>query len=215
MTIAFVACVERGPLEAQALLLARSLRRFGGRFHRARLHLFQPRAGRAISEATRAALSDLGAEVHATVLNRRFAEVGVLNKVYACAHAEQVLGEEILVFVDTDTVFVGEPAALALPEGVDAAVRIGYSRKLCSAGPGDPRDAYLREAFACCGLGDGLFLENEIVPFARERGRRIRAYFSSGLVAARRRAGLFRQWQADLERLVAAGQVVKACHANK
>jgi hypothetical protein len=197
-SLAFVACVERGALESQAVLLCRSIRRFGGRFRQAPIHLFSPRRGREPRAATVARLAELGAVYHAEVLNAELPAYGTLNKVFVCAHAEEILREEILVFLDSDTVFTGEPLDLELPAGVDGAVRPAASDALNSSGPDDPRDGYWRQLYRFFGLRHEPFVETEL-------GTRVRAYFSAGLVAVRREAGLFRSWRSDFRRLVRRG----------
>ncbi len=53
--VGFVACIEGGVLEAQALLLFESIRRYAGRFGGCDLYALSPRAGHPISAATRLA----------------------------------------------------------------------------------------------------------------------------------------------------------------
>lgn len=199
-SLAFLACVEAGRLESQALLLCRSIRRFGGRYAGAALHTFQPRRGPALAARTLAGLRELGAVHHQEILNEELARCGPANKVFACAWAEERLAEEVLVFLDSDTVMTGEPAELDLPPGIVAAARPAESSALNSTGPGDPRDAYWRDLYAELGLAAEPYVETEL-------GNRVRAFFSAGLVAARREEGLFRRWRETLLRLVREGRV--------
>ena len=60
MSLAFVACIESGPLEDQTILLCRSIRRFAGRFRDAPIYTFQPRAGTAIARETLDVLNQWG-----------------------------------------------------------------------------------------------------------------------------------------------------------
>lgn len=203
-SLAFLLCVEGGRLEEEALLLCRSIRRSGGRYQGAAIHTFQPRRGHSIGAATRTALEELGAVHHTEVLNDELPALGTLNKVFVCARAEEVLSEDVLVFLDSDTVLVGEPGDLDLPAGVDAAVRPAESVALNSSGPDDPRDGYWRELFRLLDLRGRPFVETEL-------GNRVRAFFSAGLVAVRRGAGLFRSWLADFWRLVRRPHVPEGC----
>jgi hypothetical protein len=203
-SLAFLLCVESGRLEEEARLLCRSIRRFGGRYRDAPIHTFQPRSGHAIGGETRAALEELGAHHHTEVLNGEHADLGTLNKVFVCARAEEILAEDVLVFLDSDTVLLGEPRELDLPEGLDCAVRPAESVALNSRGPDDPRDGYWRELDRLLGLSDVPFVETEL-------GNRVRAFFSAGLVAVRRRAGLCASWLAGLRRLVRRPHVPEGC----
>jgi len=194
MAIAFLTCVERGLLEQQTILLCRSLRHFGGRYRHASIYAIQPRAGHDISRATERTLDELGVCHYAAILNSDFAHYPVGNKIFACAWAEQALDQDVFVFLDSDTIFTGEPTSLDLAEGVDAAVRPAHSLGHNCSGPGHPMDPYWRRVYELLGIVDDRYVETEI-------GTVTRAYFSAGLVAARRRAGLFGQWLLSFRKL--------------
>ena len=219
-TIAFVACVERGPLEEKALLLCRSIRRFAGRHADAHIYTFQPRAGTTISRETAAQLADLGVHHSTERLNTGFAHYAISNKIFASARAEELASDDVVVFLDSDTVIVNEPRALELSDGVDAAVRPvdmhrtvrepdddadpfwqTRFRRVSSFGPGDPLDDYWLRMYELLSIEPRPFLETTC---SRQR---IRAYFNSGLIAVRRTAGLFAQWRDDFLRLMGARHV--------
>lgn len=189
MNLAFLACVERGRLEPQALLLVRSIRRWAGRYADAPVFTFQPREGTDVSGETSAALRDLGATHVTERLNRRFPDYGIANKVLACAWAEEHVPADVLVFLDSDSVVLGEPAALDLPPGTDAAVRPVDRKHQGSAGPSDPHDAFWRAAYAATGV------RSEPRTRTTVDGEDIRAYFNAGMVAARRDAGVLSRWR--------------------
>jgi hypothetical protein len=201
MALAFIACVERGPLEDQAVLLCRSIRRYAGRYKNAAIYTYQPRAGTAISGTTLDAIRGLGVTHSDETLNERYADCGFANKVFACAAAEEERTEDVLVFLDSDTLITAEPSDLDLPDGIDAAALPVCNRRLGSTVFGDPNEAYWRELYALRGItADGRVT-------AVIDGSSIRPYFNSGLVAVRRRSGLFGQWRADFEALMSAGHV--------
>jgi hypothetical protein len=200
MTLAFLACVERGHLEGQAMLLCRSIRRYGGRFRDAPIHTFQPRIGHDLVPETRRILDELGV-VHCTEhLNGHFPDHPVVNKVFACARAEELLDADVLVFLDSDTVIIGEPAALDLARGIDVALRPAYSVGLNSSGPGHPMDAYWQGVYQHFGIEDQRYVETEL-------GTITRAFFSAGLMAVRRQAGFFGRWKSIFLQLVASGRL--------
>jgi hypothetical protein len=219
-TIAFVACIERGDLERKTILLCRSIRRFAGRYAGAPIHTFQPREGTAITRDTAIQLADLGVSHHSELLNSAFPHYGIGNKIFASARAEELASEDVLVFLDSDTVIVGEPRELELAAGIDAAVRpveFHHSsaepesdddpfwrtrfRRVSSAGPGDPIDAYWLRMYEMLGVEPRPFVETTC---SRQR---IRAYFNSGLIAVRRSAGLFAQWRDDFLGLMTVGHI--------
>ncbi len=215
-SIRFVACVESGALEQKARLLIRSIRRFGGRWADAPIETFAPRAGRAVSDTTRSFLEAHGVRHRDEILNRAFDHYGVGNKIFAAARAEETASEDFVVFLDTDTVILSEPAALALAAGIDAAVRpVEFHRwgeppegderwrtrhrRASSAGEGDAGDEEWQRMYELCGVTTRPFVETSC-----DRVR-IRAYANSGLVAARRTAGVFAQWRSDFLTLATAG----------
>jgi len=193
MRLAFLACVERGNLENQTRLLCRSIRRFGGRLRHAPIHTFQPRRGTAITPESLADLEALGVQHHTEILNPDFDHYPIGNKILVSAWAEEQLEETLLVFLDSDTLLLAEPSDWLLPEGLDAAASpcVRWLGGIASSGPADPVDPYWREAYRLCGVNARPFVRSLV-----DR-RRVRAYFNGGLVVARRRAGLFRQWRED------------------
>ena len=219
MTLAFLACVEAGPLEQKLALLVRSLRRWGGRFAGAPFYAFRPRAGAELSTDTLELFRACDVIYIDAAVNKRFAQFGLANKIYACAYAERVAPQNVLVFLDSDTVITSEPSALELPAGVDAAVRpvdFGspgaegnyaegsdywrtHFRRPCSTGPGDPFDDYWMRLYALFNLGDPEWYVQSTLDRLR-----IRAWFNSGLVAVRRAAGVFARWRDDFEAIVDA-----------
>jgi hypothetical protein len=219
-TVAFVACVERGELEQKAILLCRSIRRFAGRHAGAPIYTFQPREGTEIAADTARQLAELGVRHSSERLNTAFTHYGIGNKIFASARAEELASEDVVVFLDSDTVIVDEPRALELRDGVDAAacpVDFHHSsaepesdddpfwrtrfRRVGSSGPGDPIDSYWLKMYDLLGVEPRPFVETAC---SRQR---IRAYFNSGLVAVRRHAGLFARWRDDFLGLMSADHI--------
>ena len=216
MTVTFIACVERGELEEKTLLLCRSIRRYGGRFAESPIFTFQPRLGTEVSDDTRRGLESLGATHITERLNVDLAGYAIGNKVFASARGEELATTEFVAFLDSDTILTSEPSAFALPEGIDAAARpVDYwrhgneplddpdhehwktrHRRVASAGPGDPIDPYWETMYELCGVTNRPWVET-----VGDR-KRVRAYFNSGLVVARRSAGLFAQWKGDFLTLI-------------
>jgi hypothetical protein len=188
--LAFVACIEGGVLEAQALLLFDSIRRNTGAFRGSPCYALSPRAGHAISSQARRRLDQLEVHYSDTILNTECTEYGSANRVAAAAHIEETRPHELLVVLDSDTLFLREPAHFVLPADVDVAVRPVDIKGMCTSGPDDPCDAYWQELCRCCGV------EYQQIPWAEsfvDRAR-IKANYNGGLVVARSRAGVLRRW---------------------
>lgn len=188
--VGFVACIEGGVLEEQALLLFESIRLYGGRAGNAAAYALSPRPGHAISERGRKRLDELGVHYVDAILNTECQEYGSANRVAAAAYVEEACDHEFLVILDSDTLFLREPFETLLPPGVDVAVRPVDVKGMCTAGPGDPFDDYWRDLCRCCGVDyeqipwDASFVDRQ----------RIKACYNAGLVIARREAGLMRRW---------------------
>lgn len=188
--VGFVACIEGGVLEEQALLLFDSIRRYAGRFGDCALYALSPRAGRAVSDAARRNLDALGVVYVDRLLNTECPEYGSANRVAAAAYVEETYPHEVLVILDSDTLFLREPSELLLPAGVDAAVRPVDVKGMSTAGAEDSSDRYWRELCRCCGV------DYDAIPWGESfvDRRRIKANYNGGLVAVRRGLGVLRRW---------------------
>ncbi|MGI9014941.1 MAG: hypothetical protein ACR2GY_11930, partial [Phycisphaerales bacterium] len=173
MTLAFLACVEAGPLEAKAILLCESIRRYAGALAHAPIHTFQPRRETAIAPATYEALSQLDVIHHTDLLNHTHHNYAIGNKMFAAAWAEQHVPAELLVFVDTDTFFLNEPAELLLPDGIDAAVRPVDRKRFGSTGPDDEYEPYWQRLYELTSVRACPFVTTAV------DGENIRAYFNA------------------------------------
>jgi hypothetical protein len=188
--VGFVACIEGGVLEAQALLLFDSIRRYAGRFGGCSLYALSPRAGRSISNDARRKLDELGAVYIDRLLNTECPEYGSANRVAAAAYVEETYPHDVLVILDSDTLFLREPTEFLLPPDVDAAVRPVDVKGMSTGGPSDSFDRYWRELCRCCGV------DYEELPWRQSfvDGRRIKANYNGGLVVVRSGLGILRRW---------------------
>lgn len=147
----FVACIEGGALEAQALLLFESIRLHAGRFRDCAVYALSPRAGHAISDAGRRRLEELRVRYSDAVLNTECLAYGAANRVAAAAHVEANTSHEVLFVLDSDTLFRREPREFTLAPDVDVAARPVDLKGICTGGPKDSFDAYWRKLCRLCG----------------------------------------------------------------
>jgi hypothetical protein len=201
MSVRFVCCVEAGRLEGEALLLCESLRRFGGRLRGAPIAAYSPRAGVLPASRIRAELERLGVELVVEELNKEHAANPIANKLYAGADGERRFGEETVVVLDSDAVFLNEPERLDLPAGTDAAASPAGKVSEGTTGPGHENEAYWEELYCLAGVSDPPWIETAL------RGTRIRGFWNSGLVAARRTAGILGEWLDLFGRLAGEGHL--------
>ena len=199
--VAFVACIEGGVLEAQTLLLFDSIRRYAGCFQDCSLYALSPRLGHAISKDSRQRLDELGAIYVDKILNTACPEYGSANRVAAAAYIEETSPHEILVILDSDTLFLREPAELVLPVNVDVAVRPVDIKGMSTSGSSDSCDRYWQDLCRCCDV------DYEEIPWGESfvDQQRIKANYNAGLVVVRSELGILRRWAEFFFRSVREG----------
>lgn len=188
--VGFVACIEGGVLETQALLLVESIRRYGGCFRDCPIYALSPRSGHSISESARYQLDRLRVSYSDVILNTECVEYGSANRVAAAAYIEKAHPHEVLVVLDSDTLFLREPDRILLAADVDVALRPVDVKGMCTTGPTDQFDRYWRDLCRCCGV------DYEQIPWTESfvDHRRIKASYNGGLVIVRGGLGILQQW---------------------
>ena len=188
--VGFVACIERGVLEKQALLLFESIRLYTGSFHNCAIYALSPRVGHAISDRARRRLEELRVTYIDTILNTECPEYGSANRVAAAAYIENMYPHQFFVILDSDTLFLREPHEILLPPDIDVAVRPVGVKGMCTSGPTDPFDAYWRELCQCCGV------DYDEIPWTESFADRcrIKASYNAGLVMVRGNLGILQRW---------------------
>jgi hypothetical protein len=188
--VGFVACIEGGVLQAQALLLFESIRKYAGRFRDCPIYALSPRRGHSISESARYELDKLRVIYNDSTLNTECPEYGSANRVAAAAYVEEIYPHEILVILDSDTLFLREPDQIRLPTDIDVAVRPIDVKGMCTDGPTDPFDAYWRDLCRSCGV------DYDDIPWTESfvDHHRVKASYNGGLVIVRGNLGILRRW---------------------
>ncbi len=187
--ICFVCCIESGLLEPMTLYLVESLRRFGGRLRSSAVVAVTPRFGPPLRRSTRELLRELDVEHLRVPLHSRFSWYHYLNKPVALAHAEKLANTELMAFLDSDVLVLGEPTELALAGNVDFTASVSDVALGGTTGAADPTEPAWR---AICDLAGVTLSELPWVTTHLDR-RRIRLYFNSGVFAYRRTTELGRE----------------------
>lgn len=188
-------------LEAQTLLLFDSIRRYAGRFSKCPLYALSPRAGHRISPRAAAALEKLGATYTDKSLNTECVEYGSANRVAAAAYIEERHPHELLVILDSDTLFLREPSELLLPNEIDVAVRPVDVKGMSTSGPSDTCDRYWQDLCRCCEVDYNQIPWSE----AFVDRTRIKANYNGGLVVVRSGLGIMQRWSDFFFRSVRVG----------
>lgn len=200
--IVFVMCTEAGSLEKESLLMVESFRKYAGALKDAPIYSYQVRAGREIAPSTLQALRSYNVIHQKVILNDRYPNYPLANKPLLCAHVEQEIEAEIIVFLDSDLVFFSEPKEFLLPADYDIGLRPEHQKMIGSEGDSDSNNAFWDELYAIAGVkADDLYVTTTV-----DR-KKIRAFFNSGVVAVRRSAGIFTAWKHNFEKLISTRDV--------
>jgi hypothetical protein len=178
--VEFCFLVEAGALEFQALLLAGSIRRFGGGLANTVLTAISPRSSRRPTRSTVDHLERLGVEYIELDLVSPVPDYGPSFKVFALGSLSRRPGPPVLVQLDSDTIFLAEPDLDI--QGYGLAARPVDVVGACTSTLGDANEAVWRTMCAACSV------EFEALPFVETTvcGTRVRASFNGGLVVAPR-----------------------------
>ncbi len=193
--IAFL--IPSGREEPTAVLLAASLRRFGGGFAGSEI-LAMTEAGGRISPPVRARLEGLGCRITPFTVPGPAQRFPLGAMPYAAAAAEIAAGQaDTLVWMDSDTLILREPGAFRLPDGKSLGFR-PVMHLLIGSLLDQPVDSFWRLVYGVSGVS-----EERIFPMTTPvDGARIRPYFNAGLLVVRPGLGLLSRWRDDFERLI-------------
>jgi len=186
-----LACLAApGPLAAQAVLLADSIRTFGGALADSPVWVFVPEsAPLEVAEADR--LAALHVRVVPFLLADEVRAFPFAAKTAAAAAAEALAENqaEILAWLDTGSLVIQEPGDLLLPPDV----ALGYrpvDHRLVGSLYHQPLDDFWTLIYEDCGVPeDHVF---PMVPSVEDKA--IRPYFNAGMPVVRPARGLLRAW---------------------
>lgn len=208
-SVAFLICLEDNQTRQQALLLSESIREFGGSLSDSAIYTFSPRRGLAPDAKTRSLLKDIHVEHVDDVLNEELHSLPQVNKVFITEWAERNLGEDVLVFADSDSIFLNEPFKITKLER-GAAVCCAWAPGIASLGPSDPADRLWQEAAIVCDMELGEPSVTSLITHEL-----MRPYFNTGLIATRRSARVFSIWRDTYERLKRSPRVMNILKPNR
>ena len=184
--------------ERESLLLARSLRMFGGEMANHPVWLMVPQKLEQVSESTCQVLGELGVQVHRFEVPEEALRFPFGGKVYAAAAAEALASSQtdVLVWMDSDTVFADTPSALALRENVSLGYRPVMLKNISSLFD-EPLNAFWDFIYRRCETP----MEHIFPILTTVDGVQIRPQFNAGLMSVRPGKRLLQTWQNNFERL--------------
>lgn len=195
--ITFVCIVESGWLEAQAIRMVESLRRWGGQFANAPVLAVTPRLGPPLARKTHKAFDKLQVKHIRFHYKSKYSWFPYLNKPLSVVAASKHSTSEQIAYLDADLLIVGEPDKLLLNEGEDF-LACTPDQMGGTTGPEDPTEGYWKE------LCNSVGIDIEDLPWVRTEmeGARIRLYWNGGVFVYRRSTGFAEQYlQATLQAL--------------
>jgi len=197
-TVQFVAIAEAGPLEAQAIMLCESIRMFGGRYADASITLVSPRASRRPTAHGIRRMEKLRVDYQPLNLTSPCPEYGTSFRVMGASIVEQRSQADILIQIDSDTVFLGEPD-FALTDA-DMLARPVDVKGICTSGAGDVQDAYWRELCQLCGV------DYDAIPWLETTVDQstVRANYNGGLIVVRRDHGILEKTEDIFRRIISS-----------
>lgn len=196
--VAFATTLPDGGDAFAAVLLARSLRAFGGALSEAPLAAYARDDRGSPSSGTRAALAEARAEVRGLSVPEPLAGLPFADLACAAAAAEEVADghRDLLVWMCPDTLVLRDMAPVLLAEGKRLGCRPVHHRLI---GPlwGEPLDLFWALLYERCGVDESrpfpMTTCTEVDP--------IRPYLNAGLLVVRPADGLLRAWRDGLARL--------------
>jgi hypothetical protein len=187
--VIFASMVNQGSQEAESVILAQSIRDFGGAMANNRIWAMMPRKEGAVSAATLDRLKSLNVRTEHFQADEEALKFPLAAKVFAAAAAESLARSEsaILAWLDSDNIVIREPAAFVLPQGKVLGYRPVMLRNVSSMFE-EPVDGFWSLVYEGCGTpADRIFPMSTTVD-----GARIRAQFNAGLLVVRPEWGLLR-----------------------
>ena len=176
-----VTCIEAGGLEEQVVLLARSLRRLGGRYADLPFVAVKPRAGPGLRRATLRMLDELGVRYVDQALNVATGWWAHANKPAVLLWADRDVDTARITWIDSDMLVLREPDGFAPPAGFDFIARAGEAFDVASNGDDEKTPFW----HAVC-AGQGLAFDDFPTITSFPDGKPIRAYWQAGLFTFRR-----------------------------
>ncbi len=198
-SLTLVCCVEHGRLEAQTLLMVRSLRTFGGALSTLPVIAVVGRIGAPLSRRTVDDLSALGVRlIHSPHRDNPFPWFNYANKIVAVALANRICDTETIAWIDSDILFAGPPEGLKLTDEEDFAGRCEPIMPSVEAGSPRNRNYW----YELCRVTGSNF--DDLIWLDRDPQPKKILYFNSGAFVWRRSSDFAAVYADSFRRLLAS-----------
>jgi len=189
--------IEAGELETEVLLLAESLRRFGGRWADVPMIAVKARRGPALATAIVKRLEQLDVQLVDKLLNDGAPWWDHANKAAAIRYAERHVSTRCVTWMDGDMVVLREPEEFAPAPGTEFIARAGEGYDVASSGSDNKADYWCR---ICTVFG--LRFEEFVDILSWPDRKRIKSYWQSGIFTYLRETNLGAQYYEVFARML-------------
>ena len=196
--LVFAVLAYPGQTDAEALLLIRSLRAWGGAFSSSPVRVVYPHAAQGFSPLVADELNRLNAQLLPVKNDPAAPRFPFAFKVRAAGIVEEAAHGQanLLVLLDPDTLIAGDLQPLRLSAGKHLGYRPVHHTLIGSV-YSQPLDAYWQLVYRSCGVpSERVFPMNTCT-----RDHVIRPYFNAGSLVVQPEAGLLRRWSEAFFRL--------------
>jgi hypothetical protein len=177
--------------EINSLLLAESIRAFGGGLASSLIWFLMPDYDQPLAEKTLARLQRLDVRLLPFQIDQQKLQFFFMGQLAGLAQAEDLSAGEtdLLAWLDANTILVQEPKEFLLPAGKSLGYRPVHHLLLGSRFD-QPLDAFWAQIYRACGVPpERVFPMRPVVEDIQ-----MRPYFNAGILITRPERGLFRQW---------------------
>lgn len=181
-----------------ALILAKSIRDFGGSFDKVQISAMVFGSAANLEGRVKNGLERLDVRLKTFTVEEEMAAFPFALKVAAAAAAEEKSANhlDILVWMDTDSIVIQPPNALILAPNKDLGYR-PVDHTLIGSRFEQPLDPFWQFIYQECQVPP-----THVFPMITSVDRQtLRPYFNAGLLAVRPSMGILRQWRQDFQRL--------------
>jgi hypothetical protein len=189
--ITFITLAVPGKSALKALMMANSLRSFGGHLKSSPIWVLVPEGMNRFSNAVQDHFKRLKVATIPFKIEPNEQKFPFASKIAAASHAEEIAKKEseLLVWLDCDNIILKEPDEFLLPSGVTLGYRPVH-HKLIGPSWGEPLDPFWNLIYQSCAVpGDRQF------QMTTHAGEKTRPYFNAGTFVIRPERHLMAQWR--------------------
>ncbi|MFC1799803.1 hypothetical protein ACFL2Z_02710 [Candidatus Eisenbacteria bacterium] len=209
--IVFATFAEDAGSLKNVLLMAESIRTFGGRYKDAPIWVYMPPDLAEQEVETIGSLEALGVEARTSEALEDALGFYYAQKVFASVRAEGHARDfaEVLAWLDEDTIMLQEPAEFMLPEDKALGYRPVMHKNIGNLFT-EPVDEFWGRVFELLAVPDSTFFPM-VTP---ADGDTLRPYFNAGCMVVRPRRGILSRWLRCFIRLYRDPVLVEMCNSD-